>query len=98
MKILGRKSEGPNVEESVIPRGLTQIVLLATAVLDDTEFTTLCPQPKAKILMVKGGKKVEQTNETGYRASMELWARQRIAWLVVKSLEATEGLEWETVN
>lgn len=98
MKLHGVKIEGPNVEEIIIPRGDGQIVLLATAVLDHQEFEDLCPRPKPKVVIMKGGKRVEKTEEPGYRKSIEQWAKQHIAWLVLRSLEATEGLEWDTVD
>jgi hypothetical protein len=98
MKLHGVKIEGPNVEEIVIPRGDTQIVFRATAVLDDQEFDDLCPRPKPRVAILKGGKRVEQTDEPTYREALNDWGRRRVAWLVLKSLEATEGLEWETVD
>jgi hypothetical protein len=98
MKLHGVRIEGPNVEEIVIPRGETQIVLRARAVLDDQEFDDLCPRPKPKVMIKKGGQKIEQTDEPSYKAAIDKWGQQRVAWLVLKSLEATEGLEWEQVE
>lgn len=97
MKLHGVKIEGPNVEDIVIPRGDSQIVFRAQAILDDTDFDELCPRPRPKVLVRKGGVKVEQTDEPNYKAAINRWGEQRVAWLVLKSLEATEGLEWETV-
>ncbi len=97
MKLHGVKIEGPNVEEIVIPRGDGQIVFRAQAVLDDQEFDDLCPRPKPRVMIKKGGVKVEQTEEPNYKAAINKWGEQRVAWLVLRSLEATEGLEWETV-
>jgi hypothetical protein len=98
MKILGEKIEGANIEEIIIPRGETQIVLRAQAVLDDTEFNDLCPRPKPVVGIGKGGIRIERTDDPGYKANLDAWGEKRVAWLVLKSLEATESLEWETVD
>ena len=98
MKLLGKKVEGPNVEEIVIPRGDDQLVFRAQAVLEDKEFDDLCPRPKPQVGIGPGGRRVEKTDAPGYTAALNEWGEKRVAWLVIKSLEATEGLEWETVN
>jgi hypothetical protein len=98
MRLHGVKIEGANVEEIVIPRGDDQIVLRAQAVLDNEEFDDLCPRPKPQVLLMKGGKRVEKTDAPAYQQAINTWGEQRVAWLVIKSLEATEGLEWETVK
>jgi hypothetical protein len=98
MRLHGVKIEGACVEEIIIPRGDDQIVLRAQAVLDDDEFNDLCPRPKPQVMLMKGGKKVEKTDAPAYREALNTWGEQRVAWLVIKSLEATEGLEWDTVK
>lgn len=101
MKIAGKKIEGPNIETIVIPRGNDlddAIVFKAASVLDFDEFDALCPRPQAPVKMVKGGKTVPDLTRPSYKASIEDYAKKRIAWIVLKSLEATEELVWEQVN
>ena len=98
MKIKGKKIEGVNVEIIPIPRGdCDDIIFQARAIQDMEPFEKMCPTPappKRKI----DGVDVPQLKDKDYVKAMEKRAEQRMAWMVITSLEATEGLEWETVK
>lgn len=98
MKIRGEIIKGANRETIVIPRGEMSIIFIAEAVLDTTEFNTLCPAPIPRTIIKKGGAKELDTKDAGYKADVEQYNKQLFAWTILKSLEATEGLEWETVR
>lgn len=98
MRLQGKKIEGANIETIVIPRGDSEIVFKAQAVLSEETFLALCPRPKPKVSIGRGGKRLEQVEAPNYVASLNEWGERKVAWLMVKSLEATEGLEWDTVN
>lgn len=98
MLLNGQKIEGPNEEIIVIPRPGEPIVFTARAVLDMSEFDSLCPRPKPSIKRMKSGEKIEETDDPRYIAKMDIIASQRFAYLILKSLEATEGLEWESIE
>lgn len=101
MKIKGKKIEGPNIETIVIPRGNdpeNYLVFKAQAVLDFSEFDALCPRPEPPIKLLKGGKRAIDKEAPTYQTAINLWGMRRFAWTVIKSLEATEDLEWETVD
>ncbi len=99
MKIAGKKIEGVNTEIVVIPRGEGEpIVFTCKAVLDMKPFDKLCPMPKPPMVVKPGGKRYEDTESPSYKAQIDINARQRMNYMILKSLEATEGLEWETVN
>lgn len=98
MRIGGREIKGSNIETIVIPRGDDQIILKAQAVLDDSVVDALCPRPKPRVSIGKGGKRVERVEEQSYQDALNEWGERRVAWLIIKSLEATEDLEWDTVN
>ena len=99
MKLAGKKIEGANVEICVIPRGTNEsIVFKASAVLDMTQFDSLCPRPKPPAKILKGGKKVEDLDAPAFKNALDTYASRRVAFLVLKSLQATDNLEWETVD
>lgn len=98
MKIQGKKIQGPNVETIVIPRGDDdQVVFKAQAVLDFSEFDKFCPMPEPRRLTKPGGAIVHDVDNPEYRKAVAQYSTDRMAWLILKSLEATPGLEWETV-
>lgn len=100
MKINGKKIEGSNVEICVIPRGEDKepIVFRCQAVLDIEPFDQLCPAPKPPIILRPGGKRVTDTENSKYKFQLGQHNAKRMGYLILKSLEATEGLEWETIS
>jgi len=99
MKIKGKKIEGPNEVVIVIPRSNTaDIVLRARAVLDMSPFNKMCPVPEPPQRMIAGGKMVPNLKDKGYLQQLEKHSEQRLSWIILTSLEATEELEWERVK
>jgi hypothetical protein len=99
MKIAGRKIEGPNVETLVIPRGEDEpIVFKAQAVLDYDPIEKLLPLPAPPVKIMRGGKKVKDTEAQSYKEAQQTYAERRLAWIILQSLAATPELEWETVD
>lgn len=101
MKIKGREIKGPNIETIVIPRGddvEDYLVFRAQAVLDYTEFDALCPRPTPPVKIVKGGARVADPDAPPFIEARKNYNIRRFSWMVLKSLEATEGLEWETIE
>lgn len=99
MKIKGKKIEGPNIEIIPIPRAMgDDIIFLAKAVLDMSPFETICPVPVPPMKVIRGGEQVPNLQDKGYLKSIENLSTKRLAWMVLTSLQATEGLEWETVD
>ncbi len=98
MLLNGQKIEGPNEEVIIIPRPGEPIIFTARAVLDMSEFDSLCPRPKPPIKRMKSGEKIEEADDPRFLAKQDIYGSQRLAYLILKSLEATEGLEWETIE
>lgn len=97
MKIGGVEVSGPSEEVLILPRPLAQdIVIRCKAVLDMSEFEALCPEPKAKPMLVAGGFK-ENDKDPGYLEQCRLHSEQRFAFISLKSLEPS-NIEWETVQ
>jgi hypothetical protein len=99
MKYKGKKLSGPNVETVVIPRGNGEdLVFTCQAVLDYTRFRALVPDPKPGKKMLPGGKIVDDTEDRGFLAQQEQWAKLHFAYTVIESLKSTNDMEWETVK
>lgn len=99
MKIKGKKIEGPNVEVIVIPRGVgPDIVFMAQAILDMEPFEKMCPTPVAPMKMVPGGAQIPNLQDVNFLKALEEHSIKRLSWMVLISLQATEGLEWDNVD
>jgi hypothetical protein len=97
MKIHGKKISA-NIEVVVIPRQDGDIVFQAQAVLDYSDFEKLNPRPVPPEIMRPGGVKALDVEDKVFNEKIFEWAQQKTSWMVLKSLQATPGLEWETVN
>jgi hypothetical protein len=98
MKIGGQAVNKPQDEIIVLPRGEQTFVFKAQAVLDYTEFEKLCSEPEAPIRQYPDGRKETLYTDPKFLKKKEEWAAHRSEWLIVESLKATEGIEWDTVN
>jgi hypothetical protein len=98
LKIEGKKIEGPNVEMIVIPRGEDSIVFMAQAVLDSSELDAILIVPVPPRVMKRGEGSAPDFTDTKYVKAMDEYKDARLNWLILKSLSATKGLEWETVD
>ena len=98
MKIGGVVVEGPSEEVLVLPRPTSphgDIVIRCRAVLDMTHFHNMCPEPKAKPVLVAGGFKPNE-KDPGYLEQVANYSQLRFAYIALKSMEPSE-IEWETV-
>jgi len=98
MKIHGKKIEGPGVEIIVIPRSSGDLIFKAQAVLDYTDYDKMNPQPNPPTIMKPGGATFEDVENKGYVEALDKWSTTKYHWMFLKSIQATEGLEWETVD
>ncbi len=98
MKLNGQSFDGPNLATLVLPRNGNDLVFKAQAVLDYTEFETLCPTPKPKTVHKPGEGSVVLWDDKSYKDAMDSWGAKKTAYTILKSLTATPGLEWETVK
>ena len=80
----------------VLPRGDQELVFRARGLSDMDEFQALCPAPKPTGKMTKDGW-VPNLNDPTYQQMMADYADKRLAYLVIKSLAASD-IEWDLVN
>lgn len=99
MKLNGQKISSANECVIVLPRfNADPIVFKARAVLDMNDFERMCPDPKPPTRRFSDGRVVENLKDEGYLQQVQNQGKMRLSWIVLKSLEATEDLEWETVD
>ena len=100
MKINGRQVKLPSPVECKIFRDEEEsFSFLCGPIVDYKEFDSKVPEPKAPLITnVKTGQKTVSTDDVKYKVKMAEYSELRIAWMVIKSLSATPGLEWETVD
>ncbi len=98
MKINGKDVKGPYFRHLVLPRPNGNLVFRFQAVLNFEEFDAIYPRPIPPTIQKPGEVTVVKTNDPKYLEELDKWARARSHWMFLKSISATEGLEWDTVN
>lgn len=99
MKLCGKILKDPNEVVIVTPRANSDdIILKARAILDMDEFDNMCPAPSPPVRKLASGQTIENSKDPGYLQQVQNHSTLRLSWIVLKSLEATDGLEWEEVD
>ncbi len=98
MKFQGLQLLPPEPKVLVVPHNGVDVVFKAQCVTDYAEFDALVPTPvPVKMRMADGSEKVD-TEDKDFRKECDDYARLRSDWMFVKSLQASEGLEWSRVH
>ncbi len=97
LRIGGKVINGPKEALLVLPRPDGDIPFKFVAVLDDEEFTKLCPRPTPPKSMKPGVGIIENTEDPKYKAALEARGEQRADWFFLKSIEAS-AIEWNQVK
>ena len=97
MKLHGKTIEGPSVETIVFPRESGELVFKAQAILNYEEFEALAPQPEPPFMQRPGQQAIKDLHDKKYLEKYDIWLQQKVDYMIIKSLEATPGLEWDTV-
>lgn len=89
------------VEVVVLPREGEDLVFKARGVLnsDYEAFNELCPVPTAPWITTRDNPQpVADLNDEEYIKNVKEYGLKRFYYMVITSLSATEGLEWDTVK
>ena len=98
LKIGGREVSGANTGLIVIPRDSGDIVFKFVAILDDSDYTRVNPEPQPpREFITKEQKTIEKVNDPAYKARLEKWRGDKWDWMFLKSVEPSK-IEWETVD
>lgn len=98
MKLKGEILSIPNIKVIPIVRDDQTIVFQAAPVQTFDEFTKICPEPVPPMRDVPGKGMVVALESKEFKETMAKYNQQMMDYLVIKSLDATEGLEWDTVD
>ncbi len=98
MKLQGHELIGPNEEILVLQRNGKDLVFTARAVLDYTEFDGLVPKPQPKKVNLPGGEIKILWDDKAFVAAFDHYGNLHTAYTVLKSLEATPDLTWDTID
>ena len=99
MKLKGIKLEGPQERTVVLPRQEGEnLVFKFRAILDWNDFENLCPVPKPPEVIKPGGTRVLELEHPTYLKALDEWSQQKAAYSFIRSISATDDLEWETIK
>ena len=98
MKIHGKDIEKPSEEVIVFPRKNGNIVFKAKPVSNYEDFDKICPLPTPGTIMRPGGGVSQDVENPEYKKKLDEWGTFKTHWMILKSLAATDGLEWDTVD
>jgi len=74
------------------------IKLTVVGIADDAGFEQQCAKPNPPMVLRAGGQQSLDLEDSGYNDELLKWAGYKAHWMILKSLAATDGLEWETVD
>lgn len=98
MKLNGVKPSA-NVVYCILPRGTNpSLDFKFEALLDLTEFDLLCPAPKPPMIVRANGQREARIDDPTYRTQVNQYGTKKFAWMFLKSIANTAGLEWETID
>lgn len=99
MKLNGASVDARYVETVVIPRGASQFVFKARPLTseDDKFFEEICVKPTPPTFTVPGGKTETDDTNAQFVKDRKAWSDRRSEFLFMRSLSATDDLEWDTV-
>jgi len=99
MKINGKKLDGPNYDILAFPRVGGDIIIKIQCVLDYTPFTDMIELPIAPKIQLRGQKDWKpNVEDPKYNEAIGKYSELKTHWMVLKSLEINDDLEWETVD
>ncbi len=98
MKIKGKRLESTNEVTIVLPRyNGEDIIFKAKVILDYPNLDKFLTKPEAPSILIRGKQEKDYDNK-GYKTKLQKNYEHRLNYMVLLSLAATEGLEWETVD
>lgn len=98
MKVRGRVVDGPKKVLLVLPRDDGDIPFQFVAVVDDSEFEKIIPEPEPPVTFnVKAQQNIKNYGDPGYKAKHLARIKLKNAWIFLKSIESSD-IEWDTVK
>ena len=102
MRINGLSVAPPPIKTLVFPgrlEGGVDLVLKFQPVLNLKHFDEeIFKRPDPPIIKYADGRIQRDINDIDYQKAVDEWATARVNYMVLKSIEATPGIEWDTVK
>jgi hypothetical protein len=98
MKVNGITVKPPEAKVIVIPHNNQDLVFKAQYVDNYDEFDEICPRPTPYKIKGASGSETTDLKDPEYLSELHTWASRRTKWMFIKSLEATDRLEWSYVD
>jgi hypothetical protein len=99
MRRNGEKLNAPKpIEVPILRSGEEPLIFKCGTVLDYEEFFKVNPRPTPPTVRKPGKKPVPDFTDEAYDKASTEWAESKTMWMFLKSLAATEWLEWDTVD
>jgi hypothetical protein len=95
------RGEKPELDKDGQPTGRMVpfiVEITVQAVVDESAVDKILTRPNPPIRVNAGGSKMHVFDDPKYKTAVDNWAVQKSNWIALRALEATEGLEWETVD
>ena len=98
MQINGQKIELTNVKILPIIRDSGTIFLKVAPISSFDDFLKVCPMPEPPMRELPGKGLTPWLEEKNFQKQLALRNTQMLQYMIIKSLEATENLIWDTVD
>ena len=98
MKLKGQNVETPYIDYVVFPRQDEDIIFTIQAVLNYDEFDAICPRPKPPVIVSRKKGKIQDVEAAPFLDALNEWVTRKANWTYLKSLQATEELEWDSID
>lgn len=72
-----------------------EVEYLLAGPVDLEIFDETCPPPKPVLVQRPGGEAEPDFKNPKYVEQLDVYAKKRIGYMIFKSLQATDGIEWE---
>jgi len=101
MKINGKNISGPSIYTFVLPIGQNPedyVVFKFRPLTSKDKFEEIMPKPKPPTFQKPGGESGVNLQDPRFQGAMEDWYSKKTDWEFLRSISATEGLEWSKVK
>lgn len=98
MKLKGLSIGEPKPRVCVIERNGVSHVFKLKAVTNSDGFDKICKEPQPPQSLKPGGKVEINYDNLEYKEALKKYYDAKTQWMILESLSATDGLEWETID
>lgn len=98
MKLQGKKVSGPKIEEIYVETVEGPVMLIVRPLGSDDNFEEVMPSPRPPARQLPSGELLYDNEDKNFTQSILNYSKYKVAWQVIRSLDRTPGLEFDTVN